>query len=353
MKCPGLMAALYAGLTLLPSTRVIAATSPSAAEQVLFAFDDRSIPWRHKGAARLYALYAQDDPRSSDKIVRKWRTESGIEFGVWGRRDGERQPTLIVLASTIQETLGRPYYRQCGNRLVHESGWLCVSIDLPCHGEQRRDGESAGLTGWRKRVEAGEDFVSEFNQRLSTVLDHLIANGYTDPRRIAACGTSRGGFLATHFTAADHRVACVVGFAPVTDLAKLSEFQGMEKDTLTRKLSLANLAEALTGRWVLIGIGDQDQRVSTDAAIDFARKLTIARSRVQLHVFSEPRGHTTPNGFPELAADWIHSVFRPEIAEPNTPGNGPATETRDPAPPSLHLKVDFAAPTGKDSLAPR
>jgi dipeptidyl aminopeptidase/acylaminoacyl peptidase len=186
-----------------------------------------------------------------------------------------------------------------------------VSIDLPCHGSQKREEERGGLAGWRDRVENGENFVTEFNQRLAGVLDYLIAEGHSDPKRIAACGTSRGGFLAIQFAAFDSRVGCVAGFAPVTDLAKLSEFEGIEDNALTQALSLENVAPQLAERFVWIGIGDQDLRVSTDSAIQLARRLTAAKAIVDLHVLPEPRGHTTPKGSPEMVAAWILSVSAP------------------------------------------
>ena len=56
------------------------------------------------------------------------------------------------------------------------------------------------------------------------------------------------------------------------------------------------------------GIGDQDRRVSTDSAIRLARQLTAAKSEVKLHVFSEPRRDTTPQGAPEMVSGWIRSA---------------------------------------------
>ena len=150
-------------------------------------------------------------------------TPDGIEFGIWGNAKRERpNPTLIVLATTIQNTLNSAYYRHCGNQLA-KRGYICVSINLPCHGDQRVEGEPEGLSGWSYRAARNSDFVSEFNIRLSKVLDHLVKQGVSDPEKIAACGTSRGGFLALHGAIHDPRVKCVVGFAPVTDLSVLHE----------------------------------------------------------------------------------------------------------------------------------
>lgn len=266
--------------------------------------------WIGLGIINAAGLIAQPP----DNSVARATTPDGIEYGLWNRTDNEPAPVLLVLASTIEQTLGKSYYRQCGNELA-EHGWVCVSIDLPCHGEQAREGEPSGLAGWSYRLAKGEDVVSQFNARLSKVLDHLIATGVADSKRIAVCGTSRGGFLALHFAAHDERVECVAAFAPVTDPRVVNEFVATAEKPLVKQANLENQAERLAGRPVWIVIGDQDRRVGTDRAAAFASRLkAVARekqmdNRAVLHVVPEPRGHTTPKGSSERAAAWILMQF--------------------------------------------
>jgi len=169
------------------------------------------------------------------------------------------------------------------------------------------------LGGWSYRAAKDEDFVAESNKRLSSVLDHLIKTGVADPERIVSCGTSCGGFLAIHFAAFDKRVKCALGFAPVTDLAELSEFRKTKSHPLVKKLSLAEQADKLAGRPVWIIIGDQDERVGTHAAYEVAQRITEASrksklpSQVVLHIMPEPRGHTTPRGASKMAAEWVQT----------------------------------------------
>ena len=250
---------------------------------------------------------AEDAPARQIQVL---KTPGGVTYGVWGEKPAAPAPTLIILASTVEGTLGDPYYRRAGN-ILGEQGYLCVSIDLPCHGTEHRQGEPEQLSGWRYRAEHGEDFVAEFSKRLSSALDDLIAQGYTDPERIAICGTSRGGFMSLQFAAHEPRVRCLAAYAPVTDLAALREFQGAEANAMVQSLDVRKQADKLAGRPVWIIIGDQDARVSTDSAIDLARKITRASlaqkltSQVDLHVIAEPRGHTTPNGAIESSAAWL------------------------------------------------
>jgi len=157
-------------------------------------------------------------------------------------------------------------------------------------------------------------------------VDQLITTGLTDPDKVAAGGTSRGGFLAIHFAAHDRRVGCVAEFAPVTELAALLEFHDKPEHPLVRKLSLNNQVEKLAGRPVWFIIGDRDERVGTHHAMELATRVSaVAKERnvasnVELHVLSEPRGHTTPQGCRLLAANWILRSLNPasKAATPQT-----------------------------------
>jgi len=250
-------------------------------------------------------------PGPPSGIIEHRKTPDGVEYGLWSTKNTPRPaPTLFVLASTIDITLGEPYYRQAGNALAAH-GYLSVSIDLPCHGSQRRPDEPEGLAGWSHRAAAGEDFIATNNRRLTSVLDDLLARGDTDPTRIAACGTSRGGFSALHFAAAEPRVKCVAAFCPVADLASLTEFKNREELTIVKQLALVRHAEKLAGRPVWLIIGDRDERVDTDKTVQLARRITAEALRqslpakTDLHVVAEPQGHTTPPGAAEQAAQWI------------------------------------------------
>lgn len=251
------------------------------------------------------------DGRDGDVDVKVGCTPGGVEFGIGDDAPTGPAPTLVSLGSTIEDAF-TPAFAQAAT-FLGPAGYRHVSIDLPDHGRLASPERPDGLAGWARRVAEGHDFVAEFNARLSEVVDFLIAERLTDRDRIAVCGTSRGGFLALRYAAHDARVACVVGYAPVTDLRELSEFAQVPADA--GPLSLDAHLAGLAGRPVFVVIGDRDERVGTDAAIRFARRLSDEAARagtvsnVALHVLSEPRGHTTPAGGARLAARWIHRVL--------------------------------------------
>lgn len=255
----------------------------------------------------LLAVVCRADDLSAELV--NGTTADGVQFATLGSKPAKPAPTLFVFATDVGTSLTEPVYLKAGIDLIKQ-GWLCASLDLPCHGAQHRDGEPAGLEGWRHRINAGEDPMAEFTDRCRRVLDYLIAEGYTDPERVAVCGTSRGGFSALHFAAADPRVRCAAGYAPVTDLKALQEFHGAEQAPLVRQLALEKYSDKLSRRAVWIVIGDTDQRVGTDLAISLARAISASAadgklpSRVELHVLPAV-DHTTPAGAQEQSAEWI------------------------------------------------
>jgi dienelactone hydrolase len=237
-------------------------------------------------------------------------TKTGIRYGLWPARPQSPAPTVFILANSIEGTLNSEYFRQSGN-LLAKHGYVCVSVDLPSHGRELREGEKEGMPGWRLRCEQGENFVDDAVKKFSAVLDELVKTKVTDPKRVAACGTSRGGFMALHFSAADPRVGCVATFGQLTDMTVLREFQGIAPREMADQLALQRHTARLAGRAIWMIIGDRDERVSTDLAISFARGVTNASlkaklpAQVELHVVPEPRGHSIPAGSADLAGEWI------------------------------------------------
>lgn len=237
-------------------------------------------------------------------------TIDDIPFGLLGNRGAAPAPTVFVFSTTLQESLGNPAYCRVAN-VLQQYGFLAVSLDLPCHGSDARAGEPENpLSGWRVRLQAGEAMVEAFTSRASRVLDWLVAEQYTDPAHVAACGTSRGGFIALHLAAADPRVRAAVAFAPVVTLPALAEFRGAAHHPAVRALNLTDAAERLCERAIWITIGADDTRVGTDYAITLTRKIVLCGREhgcpadVELHVLPAP-GHATPSGAHDAAAAWV------------------------------------------------
>ena len=248
-------------------------------------------------------------PGQTSQKIQILQTAGGVRFGLLGSKGETPAPTLFILAGSLEDALGNDDYAKVG-RLLLKKGFVCVSVDIPCHGKDHKGIKPAGLAGWRSRLENGDDLLLPFTKNVSAVLDHLIKEGITDASRVAICGTSRGGFMAVHAAAAEPRIRCVAAFAPVTDLLALREFTGMEKNAPTRDLDLRKHADKLAGRSLWLCIGNNDQRVGTDQAIAFTRKMVAASQAkkkpadVQLHVM-DTVGHRIHASAHEEAAAWF------------------------------------------------
>ncbi|MEI7437048.1 MAG: prolyl oligopeptidase family serine peptidase [bacterium] len=250
-------------------------------------------------------------------------TVAGTAFAMLPPHGGAPAPTLLLFAMAGADTLTTEPYCLVG-RLLHERGWNVVSLDLPCHGADRRAVAPAELAGWAARTAAGEDIVAAFQVRVNDVTGHLVTTGIADSARIAAAGTSRGGFLAFHAAAGNPHIRAVAAFSPVTDLLALSEFAGQERNPLARRLALANVVEALAGRAAWITIGNADTRVDTGKTVAFAQALTAAgqsRSRacdVTLRVLPEP-GHCSFPEWHDQAAAWFLKKIASTVQAPPNP----------------------------------
>jgi len=187
-------------------------------------------------------------------------------------------------------------------------------LDLPCHGANRGENEPPELDGWAERTSADEDITAEFRLRVNDVIDHLVGTGIADPKRFAAAGTSRGGFMAFHAAVGNPKIRAIAAFSPVTDLIALSEFAGQEDNPLVAKMALQQSVSKLADRNVWIYIGDADERVSTDKAAAFVESLTAANRKkvrkpeIVFHLIPTP-GHASFPEWHEDAAAWFQKVI--------------------------------------------
>ncbi|MDA0833908.1 MAG: prolyl oligopeptidase family serine peptidase [Planctomycetota bacterium] len=228
------------------------------------------------------AVCRADDVLPELPEVQVLKTDDGVTFAILGDKPDAPAPTLFVFGGDMHSALVGVDVNHIGRRLIPH-GYLCVSLDVPCHGSDVRPGETpGGLVGWKDRIVNGENLVKSFTNNVSSVLDYLIKEKFSDPEHVAISGTSRGGFMAFHAGAADERVKQVIAFAPVTNLGALTEFKGTETDERVQAHSTIHLADKLVGKPLWIVIGNDDNRVSTDDCLATGREI-IKQSKGKLN----------------------------------------------------------------------
>jgi esterase FrsA len=245
------------------------------------------------------------------KTMKILTTPESIRFGLIGRKKSSPCPTLLMLGHSIENMLGNKDFNPPA-LILQRQGFIAVSVDAPGHGQDLREGEADDnlKLSWRPRLLRGERMIDKFAKKVSLLLNYLIRNRYTDPRRIAALGISRGGFLALHLAAREKRVGCVAAVAPVVDLLAVREFGGLDRHPVFKALHLVNYTRKLANLPIWICIGNNDDRVDTDRAFQFVRKLVIDSADgkkpvdVQIHVMPTLGHAAHATAYPEAAA-WI------------------------------------------------
>ena len=258
----------------------------------------------------LIAFQTLDDTAAD---LREMQTPRGTHYGIWGDKPAKPAPTLFIIGNPIS-VMGRENmsYLLATGKALAKQGWVYVVLDPACEGYDLKQGQPSSLAGWAIHAKKGEDFLGPYLRNCGDVLDHLIAEGFTDAKRVAVQGVSRGGFCALHFAASDPRIKVVVGISPVTNPLALTEFAGVTANQVVG-FSLEHVLEPLAGRAVWISIGNSDDRVSTDDCIAFTRKLVATTRRLQpnlnlvpvhLHV-GVSAGHRSTDDAYSSAADFL------------------------------------------------
>ena len=250
--------------------------------------------------------------------LRVMQTPAGTHFGLFGEKPPRPAPTIFILANSIDHAGADPtrLHTTAGRELAKD-GWIYVVLDPALEGYSRIADEPSGIAGWAHRVKTGQDFLGRQLKDCIDVLNHLIAEGYTDPERIAVSGTSRGGFFALHLAAAEPRVRAVTAVSPVTNPLALSEFAGVTEEQV-KSIQLDRVLDRLAGKAVWLSIGNDDRRVSTDDCIELSRKLVSATQKrrpdlnvVPVELIVGPSlGHGAIDNVYLLEAEFLRKQFR-------------------------------------------
>lgn len=245
---------------------------------------------------------------SESELVRG-QTDAGTRYAALPIHAGGPTPTVLLFAMSAVQSLTIESFNRTGVQL-HARGWNVISIDMPCHGDDQRPGEPAEMLGWVARIAAGENIVAAFKQNVNDVVAHLIRGGVIDAKRLAASGTSRGGFMSFHAAAGSPSIRAVAALAPVADFREVSEYAGILDSRVLQSITLHSEAESLVDRWAWITIGNNDDRVGAANVVQFVNALTAAnlkcrsKAGVTLRLLPTP-GHTSYPEWHDDAADWI------------------------------------------------
>ncbi|MGB9642928.1 MAG: alpha/beta hydrolase family protein [Candidatus Ratteibacteria bacterium] len=208
----------------------------------------------------------------------------------------KRPVLLITIAADCYHTLNHSDYNLISNMFL-AAGHLVASFDLPNHGEHV-DNYGEGLTGWANAMSDGVDIFEKIKKIGSSIIDLAAKEKLAWKNTIVMSGVSRGGLSAMHIMAYDERVYATVVHAPCTDLSKLREFEHLKDNPILVSANAINLARRLANKFLLIAIGEKDQRVDEQSCFEFYARLFVASDTIKPDIFTlegETHGKTAFN----------------------------------------------------------
>lgn len=220
-------------------------------------------------------------------------------------------PLLLYFSLSGRDSLCLPPYNS-PVRLLAGEPLRIFSLTLPLHGPH--DDPTTALSRWAEAMSRGQNLLEEFFPRALQLIDYLVAEGIADPKHLATAGLSRGGLVATHLAARDHRIRAVCGFAPWVEPAQSQDWDSIADRPEVKALSLFTLIDKLTHTTIRFYVGNQDKAVGTETVFQFIYQLAskayerrIRSPSAELIVAPSigHRGHGTSEASFRQGAQWL------------------------------------------------
>lgn len=217
-------------------------------------------------------------------------------------------PSFFYFSLSGPDSLTVPPYNQ-PVQFLQDQNIRVFSLTLPAHEEGLLPTDAMNV--WANWIEQGSDFLDRFFEKAKLATDFAVENLLADPDRMAVGGLSRGAFIASHLAARDERFRFLLGFAPLTRLEKIKEFEHRGLASRAGKYDLSHLVEALEKKRVRFYIGNLDTRVSTRSCFEFIMALSELKKPKALDAelfISKSIGQMGHGTSPEIfkqGAQWI------------------------------------------------
>lgn len=224
-------------------------------------------------------------------------------------------PAVFYFSLSAHDSLHLDPYNQPAIYLSNPALRI-FSVSLPGHDTLP---PTEALRFWADEIHQGRDVVHAFVQEVADYIRHLIAQHAIDPEKLGAMGLSRGAFIASHLAAAVPEIKHILGFAPLTRLEAVQEFQDLE----VGRWDLTHLADKIYNRNVRFYIGNRDTRVGTESCCQLISALAntayenkISSSPIEL-IIGPSIGHKGHGTSPEIFRDGAAWLEKKLLGESN------------------------------------
>lgn len=223
-------------------------------------------------------------------------------------------PAVFYFALSAQESLSLDPYNQPAVYLA-EKGIRVFSLNLPAHGPTLRAVDAMNV--WASAFAKGEDPIANFLDHVVFILHALIEKELILKENIGLMGLSRGGLIAS-LMARKCDIKTIVGFAPMTELTYIREFQ-QTQETQAEKYNLIHHAAFLCEKTIRFYIGNRDTRVGTRSCFVLVEALVEAafekgNRSPPIELIMSPSigymGHGTSKEIFEAGAEWLFTHIK-------------------------------------------
>lgn len=217
-------------------------------------------------------------------MIHSLQTPSGVDLYYRGREASSGPlPAFFYFSLSGRESLELSPYNTPATYFGDEC--RVFSWTIPGH-EEGLDKYDA-MQFWADAMLSGKTLLEDFFEAVTADIDWLIAENVIKETAMGVGGLSRGAFVATHIAAKEKRIQALLGFAPLTRLEPLHEFEPLLGSEQLSRLALETLTPDLTHlRHSRFYIAGRDTRVSTRACFDF-----VSAFYEQIHIKSAKRCH--------------------------------------------------------------
>lgn len=216
-------------------------------------------------------------------------------------------PAVFYFALSAEESLQVDPYNQPALALQKHKIRI-FSLDLPAHGKNLPAVHAMSV--WAQEIAQGKNLIEDFISKAQFAIETLMERAVLIEDQIGFMGLSRGGFIACHVASRLPFISTILGFAPLTSLGYLQEFQEIHENAL----DLHRLIPTLFNRTLRFYIGNRDTRVGTAECFHFIKDLTeeAFQNKIrspQIELFISPsighKGHGTSKDIFEAGALWL------------------------------------------------
>jgi esterase FrsA len=173
-------------------------------------------------------------------------------------------PAVFYFALSAHDSLHLDPFNQPA-RFLSSYPLRVFSLTLPGH----HLAATEALGDWAREIKKGNNLLETFYTKAVNLIEQLVAQKVITKGKLGIAGLSRGGFIGCHVAARTPLISHILGFAPLTKLSHLKEFEGMDVEPL----ELSHLVPQLSNRHLRFYIGNRDTRVGTEHCYHFFSSL--------------------------------------------------------------------------------